>query len=304
MNETSPAAPMIRRSLEQLALLALLSGALAISFSPIFVRLSELGPIATAFWRIAAALPAFAVWRLIEARQPRPAEPDTPSRNRLMLALAGAFFACDLAAWHWSIKLTSVANATLLSNLTPLFVTPVAWLMFGEHIRPLFVVGMLLSVGGAVLLMGQSFSLSTDYLLGDALGILTAVFYGGYQLTVSRLRIGCSTATIMLWSGVAAALLLWPMAAVSGEGLIAATAYGWTMLLGLALFSHAGGQSLIAYAFAHLPASFSSVALLLQPAAAAVLAWVILAEPLGWLQALGGVVILAGIFIARQASQN
>ncbi len=74
------------------------------------------------------------------------------------------------------------------------------------------------------------------------------------------------------------------------------------MLLALALLSHVGGQSLIAYALAHLPAAFSSVSLLLQPVAAALLAWLILSEALGLLQGLGGAVVLAGIAIARRGS--
>jgi drug/metabolite transporter (DMT)-like permease len=69
----------------------------------------------------------------------------------------------------------------------------------------------------------------------------------------------------------------------------------------LGLISHAGGQSLIAFAFAHLPASFSSVGLLLQPVIAAFLAWVILSESLTWLQAAGGIFVLAGIVLAKRS---
>jgi drug/metabolite transporter (DMT)-like permease len=291
---------------ERLALMALLLGAVAIAFSPIFVRLSELGPSATAFWRLAAALPAFALWRAIELRRAPDAAPQQAAtmRDWLLLGLAGACFAGDLAVWHWSIRLTSVANSTLFSNMAPIFVTPAAWLLLGEKIRPTFIAGMLLAIAGAVVLMGDSLTLSADHLLGDALGIVTAMFYSGYMLCISRLRTTFSTATIMLWSGMVTALLLWPVAMISGESLFATTAFGWAMLLGLALFSHAGGQGLIAYAFAHLPASFSSVALLLQPATAALLAWLMLSEPLSLLQAVGGVIILLGIVIARRASQG
>jgi drug/metabolite transporter (DMT)-like permease len=70
----------------------------------------------------------------------------------------------------------------------------------------------------------------------------------------------------------------------------------------LALISHLGGQSLIAYALASLPAQFASVALLVQPATAAVAAWLILGESLGLLQMLGGVILLGGIFLARRSS--
>jgi drug/metabolite transporter (DMT)-like permease len=97
---------------------------------------------------------------------------------------------------------------------------------------------------------------------------------------------------------------LLPIALISGESLVATTVFGWAMLAGLALISHAGGQSMIAYALAHLPAAFGSVSLLLQPAAAAVLAWWILDEALGPWQALGAAVILAGIYLARRGSRS
>ena len=73
--------------------------------------------------------------------------------------------------------------------------------------------------------------------------------------------------------------------------------------MSLALVSHAGGQSLITYALAHLPAAFSSVSLLLQPVIAALLAWVLLAEPLRSMQALGASIILLAIVLARRGSR-
>ena len=289
---------------ERVALLALLAGATAIAFAPIFVRLSELGPTATAFCRVAFAAPVLMLWLMSEQRRLGPAarRPAT-ARDWWGLVAAGSFFAGDLAVWHWSITLTSVANSTLFANFTPIFVTPAAWLLFGERIRPTFLLGLLLAIGGAALLMGQSLTLSVDHILGDVLAIVTAGFYAAYMLVVSRLRATFSTATIMAWSAAITAILLVPVAILSGESLIAFSLTGWAVLLGLALLSHCGGQSLIAYAFAHLPASFSSVGLLLQPAVAAILAWLLFSEALGPLQALGGIVILAGIVVARRASQ-
>ncbi|HEX6980473.1 MAG TPA: DMT family transporter [Alphaproteobacteria bacterium] len=296
-----PAAAVART--ERIALIALLAGAVAIAFSPIFVRLSELGPTATAFHRVALAVPALWVWLMAEQRR-TPATPRRASPCELWsLALAGLCFAGDLTFWHWSIKLTTVANATLFANFAPIFVTLGAFLLFGERVRPMFVVGLALAIAGAALLMSDSLSLSTDHLVGDGFGIVTAVFYAGYMLTVSRLRNRFSTATIMTWTGVVTAIVLLPVALLAGEGLMPATLYGWIILFGLAWISHAGGQSLIAYALAHLPAAFSSVALLLQPATAAVLAWALLAEPLGILQAAGGAIVLFGVLVARLASR-
>jgi drug/metabolite transporter (DMT)-like permease len=254
---------------------------------------------------VAFAAPALMLWLTLEQRRLGPAaRRPAGARDWWLLALAGFTFAGDLAVWHWSIRLTSVANSTLFANFAPIFVTPAAWLLFGERIRPAFVLGGLLAIAGAVLLMGDSLSLSFDHILGDELGVVTAAFYAAYMLVVSRLRLVFSTATIMAWSAAVTAILLIPVALLSGESLVATSFYGWAVLLGLALVSHAGGQSLIAYAFAYLPASFSSVALLLQPAVAAVLAWLLFGEALGPLQALGGVVILAGLVIARRASQG
>ena len=139
-------------------------------------------------------------------------------------------------------------------------------------------------------------------MLGDGLGLATAVFYAAYMLAVKKLRADFSTATVMAWSTAAGAIVLLPLALISGESIVATTAAGWGVLLALALISHVGGQGLIAYALAHLPAAFSSVSLLLQPVAAALLAWLILSEALGLLQALGGAVVLAGIAIARRGS--
>ncbi|MBM3564711.1 MAG: DMT family transporter [Alphaproteobacteria bacterium] len=288
---------------ERWALPALLLGAVGIAFSPIFVRLSELGPTATAFHRVFLAIPALALWLLLENR--RRADPARlPARAAAMpLALAGLFFAGDLAAWHWSIAFTSVANATLLANFAPVAVTLGAWLLFGQRPSATFVAGLALALFGAAILMGESVALSADHLFGDGLGLLTAAFYAGYLLAVGRLRARLSTATIMTWSGIATAIVLLPIVWISGESLIPETGRGLAVLLGLALVSQAGGQSLIAYGLAHLPAAFGSVVLLLQPVLAAILAWAILAEPLSAVQGLGGVVVLAGILLARRGGR-
>ena len=287
----------------RIALAALLCGAVGIAFAPIFVRLSELGPTATAFHRLALALPALWLWRHAESRGARPTARPASRSDYRALVVAGLLFAGDLAFWHWSIRFTTVANATLLANFAPVFVTLAAFALFGERFSRTFLVGMALALVGACVLMGRSFTLSLTHLLGDALGIVTAMFYAGYIVAVGRLRARFSTATIMAWSGLVTCAALLPVALLSGESLIATTAFGWAMLLGLALVSHAGGQSLIAYALAHLPAAFSSVSLLLQPAVAALLAWIILGEALGPWQALGALVILVGIYLARRGSR-
>jgi len=284
------------------ALAALLAGAAAIAFSGIFVRLSELAPSATAFWRVGFALPVLLIWMVLEGRGTNaPRQPSSVS-DYLRLSLAGLCFAGDLATWHWSLTLTSVADATLLANLAPVFVTLAGWLWLGQSFSRVFLTGLALAMTGVLVLMGDSARIDAEHLTGDLVGMVTAMFYAGYLLAVGRLREEFSTATIMAWTAAITAVALVPIAALSGETLIATSPYGWGILLALALFSHCGGQSLITYALAHLPAAFGAIGLLFQPAVAIFLAWGMLGEaPQPW-QAVGALIILCGIALARHGS--
>src|ERR1700752_3992387 len=153
------------------ALGALLLGATCIALSPIFVRASEAGPTATAFWRVALAVPP--LWLLHASR--REAAPRVyPGRWPLLLA-AGVAFAGDLGFWHSSIRLTSVANSTLLANLASLFVTLALWLFWRQRPSALFLAGLATALGGVVMLVGSSLRFSATGLVGDALGIVTAL---------------------------------------------------------------------------------------------------------------------------------
>lgn len=278
---------------------ALFAGATLIGLAPIFVRWVDVGYTAAAFWRVALSVP---VLFALMARQPTTA-PRAPSAWG-GLWLAGAFFAGDLAVWHQSVRLTSVANATLLANLAPVFVTVAAFVLFREKIRPGFMAGLVLALIGSATLVARSAQAGAEPVLGDLHGIGAAVFYAGYQLSVSRLRQTTAVLPLMAWSTLATAVVLLPLVLVLNEPLWPASWQGWAVLLGLALVSHCAGQGLIAYGMAHVSAAMSSVSLLVQPVAAALFAWLLLAEPLGLLQALGGAVVLAGILICKTAAKN
>ncbi len=283
----------------RLALAALVLGAVAIGFAPIFVRLSELQPSATAFWRVALATPVFFVW--LWMRTPGQDQPREPVgwRDHKYLIFGGILFAFDLAFWHWSLQFTTVANATLLSNLTPIVVAVGSVVLFRERLGGLFLLGLGMALAGAALLSGASFQIGEGRPLGDGLALVTAFFYGSYLLAIARLRGHFSTVTIMAWTGLASALALVPITIISGEAFLPATLNGWLVLIGLAGVAQVIGQALIAYALAHLPAAFGAVTLTIQPIVAAALAWYLFAEILGWLEFAGAATILAGIVTAR-----
>ena len=312
-NISSVAFRPVRAGLHTGSFLALVAGAVAIGFAPVFVRLSETGPVSTAFWRLVLALPALWSLTAMETRREHlvvdtasdEAEPAGGDRRSLrkMMIVAGLLFAGDLAVWHWSIRFTSVANSTLLANFAPIFVVLFSWIGFGQRVSRRFVFAMLVALAGTTLLVGSDFRLQPRVLLGDALGLVTAVFYAGYLLAIKSLRSRCPTFTIMARSGVVTVLVLLPVALISGEKLLPATPAGWLVLLALALVSHVGGQSLIAYALAKLPAPVASVSLLVQPVTATIAAALLLHEPVAALQLAGVVLVLAGVFVARQEAR-
>jgi drug/metabolite transporter (DMT)-like permease len=282
------------------AFIALLSGGIAIGFAGILMRLSDVSPLASAFWRMALAAPVLCGWAWTTRQQ------DLALGKRIdfskVLLLAGIYFAADMGLWHLSLHYTTVSNATLLSNFAPIFIA--LWLWGFHHIRftRIFIVGMMVALAGAVMLIGPNAMLGGDKLLGDGLGLITAVFYAAYQLIIKNARDHYSTARLMAWSTTITALALLPFALASTGPFWPAHAAGWLPLLGLALIAQVGGQTVIAYAFAHLPASLSSVSLLIQPLTATVAAWILFAEAVGPVQMVGGVLLLYGIYLSKRGS--
>lgn len=279
-------------------------GIISIGFAPIFMRLSELGPNATALYRVAFALPFLLMWLALERRPAATGggleRQGMRRQDWLLLALSGLFWSGDLVFWHWSISLTNVANSTFFACSSPIFVILGAWLLFGERISRGFLAGFALTLVGGAFLLGSSLAFDGGDFLGDIFGIVTAFFFGSYMLTIKHLRVRLPTGAIMFWSGVFSLPGLLLAALLTGEGFVSGSLFGWSMIIGLALLAHALGQGLAAYALAHLPASFTSVAFLGEPVVAAILGWLILAEALGPLQAAGCVIILAGVWLAQR----
>ncbi|MBV6632914.1 MAG: DMT family transporter [Alphaproteobacteria bacterium] len=295
---------------QRLALLAIIAGAIGIAFAPIFVRLSDVGPVASAVWRVGLATPLlFLLAAISHKRRARHTDPGPPpfqaffiQGSALGLGFCGLSFAADLGFWHYSIEFTTVANSTLLANLAPIFVALAAWLLFKDPPNRGLVMGLALAMIGCVILMFTSLELGNRNLIGDVLGIATAMAYAAYQLSVAKLSRRFDPLTIMAWSSLITTPILVLLAVILGEQIWPSSGFGWGAVIALAVISHAGGQTCIAYGFAHLNSTFASTSLLLQPVVAALLAWVIFGEALGPLHIIGGLVVLTGIYLARRAS--
>jgi drug/metabolite transporter (DMT)-like permease len=276
-------------------LLALVGGAIAIGFAPIFVRWSEVGLNATAFWRLALSLPVF--WLLCR----RAGDASVPVSSYGLLTIAGVFFGLDLIFWHTSIALTSVANATLLANLTPIAVVLFYWLVMKQRPAARFLLGAALALSGATgLALGGTSSGGGHGLVGDLYGVMTAAMYAGYLLAVERARASVSGVQVALMSSAVAMVITGAVALASGEKFWPASTTGWAVVTGLALLCHVLGQGGIIWALGRLPAALSSVVILVQPVVAAGLGWLWLGESLGPVDVLFATLVLGGILICRR----
>ncbi len=271
--------------------LLLVLGAVAIGFAPIFVRLASTGPIATAFWRMALAVPI--LWMF--ARRQNHASSSRLSFQSPLVWLAGVAFALDLAAWHFSIRLTSVANATLLANCAVLLVPIFTWIFLRGTVRSSTLACGLLAFFGMILLSSPSMEMGPQRLLGDALALLTAAFYATYLLVMAAAREHAAASSLAFASSLLSSLTLLPLVFLAGENLLPLAAVDWSWLIGLALISQVFGQTAIAHALGRIPAAQAVVGLLIQPVSAAIFAWVLFGESMSALQLAGGALVLASI---------
>ncbi|HEX2554822.1 MAG TPA: DMT family transporter [Microvirga sp.] len=281
-------------------LLALCAGAVAMGISPIFVRYAaaDVGPFASAFWRVALALPVLYAWmRWEESRTPAGAPRRSFNRGTV---LAGLAFAGDLVVWHLAILSTTVANATFFATTAPVFVVLITWLVLRRHIASSTVIGLLLCLLGGAALIGQSLQVDPARLRGDLFGVATAVFFGLYFIAVERARQeGSGAARVTFELSLITAAVLLVVAVLFDTRVVPRTWPGLAALVAMAWISHAGGQGLLSVALGRLPAVFSSLVIFLEAVAAALFGWLLLDEALTLVQAFGGALILAGIWIAR-----
>nr|WP_314438526.1 DMT family transporter [uncultured Brevundimonas sp.] len=288
-------------SSRSLALAVLVFSASVLGLAPLLVRLTETGPAAAGFWRFAFALPLLVLLSLRSGRGEGGAGRGAP--NRWMM-LAGVFFALDLAFWHYGIVMTSLVNATVLCNLTPVVVTLFGWIVFKQAPRRLFLLALVLALGGAfAMAVGADAGQAANPALGDLFSLSVAVWYAGYFLAVKAARRTAGAIRITLWVSLVGLPIVLAAALVMGERIAPTTLAGWAACAGLGLV-HVIGQGGVAWALGRLPASTTAVTILIQPVTAGFLGWLVFAETLTLVQAAGGVLVLAAVILAQRADRR
>jgi len=277
------------------AYLALLGGIACIAWSAIFVRWTDIPGPASAFYRMllpaAVLLPTFFFDR---------AGRRLGSRTLGIIALGGLFFALDLAFYNTSILRTSAANATLLGNNSPVVVGLLSWLIFGKRPQGAFWLGLLLALSGSVVILWADLGRQAQFGLGDLMALAAAACFAVYLLATERVRMSTSTLVFLRLAMIASTLALLLINLVLGISLRVPAGRTLWALLGLGLVSQLGGYLALTYALGHLPATVTSVSLLTQGPLTAVLAALLLGEPLSAAQIIGGALVLFGVALAHR----
>jgi drug/metabolite transporter (DMT)-like permease len=279
--------------------LALAFGLLAIGTSAILIRLAGTSGVIAVLYRMAigqAAIFPFFVNRARSGRRPPPHEMG-------IAVLAGLFFAVDLLAWSSGVVMGGATNPTLMANTAPLWVGLGAWLLFGERQRRRFWFGLLLTMVGAVTVLGLDAVRSFDLGFGTFLGLVAGIFYGSYFLVSQRGRQAMDVFSYFWISSLTSAVVLLAFALATGQPIFGYSIRTYAVLIAMGLGPQALGWLAINYAQGHVPASVVSTTMLGQPVVTAVLAGPILGEAIGPLQILSGLVVLFGIWIVHTSQQ-
>jgi len=276
------------------AYLALAVGVACIACSAIFVKVAAVPGSTSAFYRVlfaAAVAVPLSLWK----------RPTLPKRNAVVLTLAGGvFFGIELVLWQVALLVTSVANATLLANIAPVWVGLGALILFRERLGAYFWPGLVLALAGMALVVSGGARQLARFNYGDVLSIIASFFYALYLLVTQRVRASMDTLTFLALSVTSSVVLLLPVCLVLGAPLWGFSARAWVALAALGLLSHLGGYLAINYALGHLRATSVSVILLVQPVITALLSIPLLGEPLSVQQIIGGALVLSGIYLVNR----
>lgn len=293
----APSPPPQPQSAHRLAFAALLLSNLCLAFGPWLVRLADTGPVAAGFWRLAIAAP------LLFLLAPVARQPFTRISPAMIgaIAIGGILFAADLGAWHLGILHTKMANATLFGNATSLMFPIYGFLIARAWPTRMQAIALALAAVGTVLLLGRSYELSADNLLGDLLCLLAGVLYTCYFIVIERARATLQPLPLLALCTIAAAppMLLFSLAL--GEPVIPQS---WSALIVLALCSQVIGQALVFYAIGVLPPVVIGLGLLTQPLIAALIGWLAYDERLGTLDIAGAIAIAVALVLVRAPARH
>jgi drug/metabolite transporter (DMT)-like permease len=279
-----------------------LFGAFAISFSPVFVKLAQVPPLTSAFYRVFfGAILLFAC-----ATVAREWEKMNPL-GWIICLLAGLIFAFDLFFWHKAIFFIGPGLATLLGNLQVFILAAVGTIFLGEKLRPRFVIAIPLALIGLYFIVGLDWrELGAEYKIGVFLGLLTAIFYSMFLLLMRKLQSDHQKShffVLLLISTFCAIFLSIEMVSADISFAIPDPTSLFS-LLGLGIISQTFGWVLIATSMPKIKASFTGLILLLQPTLAFIWDVLFFARPTDLLNWSGVLLTLTAIYMGLTGKRS
>lgn len=276
---------------------------------------SEISPYATTFNRLFIATPVFFVWHSLQ-HEAKTSDASVQGSTLLqsllpsclgwsdscLIVLSGLAFSGSLSLWAWSLTQTSVANATLLDNMLPIFTTLGGWLLFRETFSKKFLLGMGVAIAGVVIIGLEDFQVADGgCFVGDIAAMGASLLAAVNILCIERLRPRYSAPWIMMWTSFIGSLFIAGILLILQDGFVPSTLNGWAAVLALAIISQVLGQGLLTYALKEFSAGLVTVSVLAIPVIAALMAVVAFSETLSLINWCAFGVVLIGIYISVSA---
>ncbi len=280
-----------------LLIAALLGGNVALATGPWLVRLADTGPVSAAFWRLFLALPFLVVFARIAGQRLG----GMPRRTMALVAVGATAFALDLAAWHVGIGMTRLGNATLFGNAGSIILLFWGFIIARMLPRGLEWIAIAFALGGAGILLGRSLEISTQTFVGDLFCLTAGVLYAVYLLALQGERSRFGSWGLLVWVSIFACPTLLILALILGEPVWPTD---WTPVLVLFVTSQLIGQGLLVYSLGHFPPLVIGLALLTQPAVAAVIGYFVFGEVLTPLDIAGMVLLGSALVVARASARR
>ncbi|BDI17570.1 membrane protein [Nostoc cf. commune SO-36] len=285
----------------------------ALSSTAIFIKISlrEMSAVATLFNRLWIATIIFGLWSginqaHIQITEDKPVLPQQsyPIKEIGLLIAVGLVHVLGRLSWTWSLTQTGAANANALGSLNPLFTTLGGWLFFNQIFGRKFIIGLILAIIGAIAVGFEDLLRSNNNITGDAVALISSVFYAANFLLIEQIRNKFSVLTILLWRCVIATTLMIPVVLIFEKQVFPVTLSGWLVVFALASICEALGHGLIIYSLKNFSSGFISLLLLLNPVIVAILAWILFSENLSIFNLLGLSLILVGIYLATSNKES
>ncbi len=277
------------------AYLALLVAIFCVAWVPIFVRWTDISGSASAFYRMLIPA-AILVPTFFFKSNDRPIS----RRSYWIIAAGGVFFAVDLALYNSSILSTSAANASLLGNNSPVFVGLLTWLLLRRRPQASFWTGLLLAISGTLIIVRADVLHHAQFGLGDAMSVGAAACFAMYLLATEEVRASIGTLQFLRLAMISTTAVLLVINIALGHSFHVPNARTWAALIGMGILSQLVGYMALTYALGHLPATITSISLLVQGPLTALLAGILLHESISVAQVAGGLLVLVGVGLAHR----